>query len=97
MSHWLDCYNTPEQLQWIISHSLATYSVKAAAQDKIRAIYAGTGNSWSYSKYLSGEDQESEQVTYPHYKPREKICRCESHYLFCWGHENNCDYYEGDK
>ena len=51
------------------------------------------GTSWSYSEYLAGKDQPSEKWE----TNVEKVCRCESHYLFCWGHEKHCDYYDKDK
>lgn len=56
----------------------------------------GYENSWSYAKYLRGEDQSGVTLTDgPSSKVKE--CRCESHYLFCWGHEKQCDYYEDKK
>lgn len=48
-------------------------------------------SSWSYTKHL--EDTRS----LPQWAPTVKRCECDSHYLFCWGHEKQCDYYEDSK
>lgn len=78
----------------------STPALRAAAIDKRNAIYMGYGASWSYSKYIAGEDQESEKLASDGGGIRwrqEKVCRCDSHHLFCWGHEKQCDYHEDGK
>ncbi len=52
------------------------------------------GYGWSYSDYLNGQTQQSEVEAS---KPKEKGCRCDSHYLFAFGHEKQCDHYKEKK
>lgn len=70
------------------------YPTAVLLQDTLATM----GYGWSYQEYLN---QQNASIKLPDgvsvNLPKEKECRCESLHLFAFGHEKQCDYFEGKK
>jgi len=53
--------------------------------------------SWSYKAWQDSQEQNTVTLPESWETAIERECRCDSHHLFCWGHEKYCSYNKDNK